>query len=102
MTSSESSRLHSATQVRTKLHSLKQGKKEFMTYFTKFQMLVSKLSWDEQAKLDALKEGRSMEHHRQLLGRTQGLIFDQFVALCQQLDSEIRALQLHEGRHTSH
>jgi len=82
----------------TKLHGLKQGKKEFTAYFAEFQMLVSKLSWDEHAKLDALKEGVSMELCRQLLGRTQGLSFDQLVGLCQQLDSEIHALQLHEGR----
>jgi len=88
-----------AATARTKLHGLKQGKKEFTAYFAEFQMLVSKLSWDEHAKLDALKEGVSMELRRQLLGRTQGLSFDQFVGLCQQLDSEIRALQLHEGRH---
>jgi len=86
----------------TKLHGLKQGKKEFTTYFAEFQMLVSILSWDEHAKLDALKEEVLMEIRRQLLGRTQGLSFDQFVGLCQQLDSEIRALQLHEGRHNTH
>lgn len=92
-----------AATARAKLHGLKQGKKEFTVYFSEFQMLVSKLSWDEHAKLDALKEGVSLELRRQLLGRTQGLTFNQFVALCQQLDSEIRALQLHEGRHgTSH
>jgi len=88
-----------AATTRTKLHGLKQGKKEFTPYFAEFQMLVSKLSWDEHAKLDALKEGVSMELRRQLLERTQGLSFDQFVGLCQQLDSEIRALRLHEGRH---
>jgi hypothetical protein len=93
-----------AATARTKLHGMKQGKKEFATYFAEFQILVSKLNWDEHAKLDALKEGVSMELRRQLLGRTQGLTFDQCVGLCQQLDSEIRALQLHEGRHgtTSH
>jgi len=90
-----------AATARTKLHGLKQGKKEFTAYFAEFQILVSKLSWDEHAKLDALKEGVSMELRRQLLGRTQGLSFDQFVGLCQQLDSKIRALQLHEGRHNT-
>jgi hypothetical protein len=88
-----------AATARTKLHGLKQSKKEFTAYFAKFQILVSKLSWNEHAKLDALKEGVSMELRRQLLERTQGLSFDQFVGLYQQLDSEIRALQLHEGRH---
>ena len=47
---------------------MKQGKKEFATYFAEFQMLVSKHNWDEHAKLDALKEGVSMELRRQLLG----------------------------------
>ena len=88
-----------AATARTKLLSLKQGKKEFTAYFAEFQMLVSKLNWGEHAKLDALKEGVSIELRRQLVGRTQGLSFDQFVGLCQQLDSEIRALQLQEGRH---
>jgi len=92
-----------AATARTKLLSLKQGKKEFTAYFAEFQMLMSKLNWGEHAKLDALKEGVSIELRCQLLGQTQSLSFDQFVGLCQQLDSEIRALQLHEGRHhTSH
>lgn len=88
-----------AATVRTKLHGLKQGKKELAAYFAEFQMLMTKLSWDKHAKLDALKEEVSMELRRQLLGRTQGLTFDQFVGLCQQLDSEMRALQLPEGKH---
>lgn len=88
-----------AATARSKLHSLKQGKKEFTGYFAEFQMLVSKLNWGDEAKLDALKEGVSIELRRHLLGRAQGLTFDQFVALCQQLDSEIRALQYYEGKH---
>jgi hypothetical protein len=87
-----------AATARSKLHTLKQGKKEFTVYFTEFQMLVSKLNWGDEAKLDALKEGVSIELRHQLLGHTQGLNFDRFVALCQQLDSEIRALQHYEGR----
>lgn len=87
-----------AATARSKLHTLKQGKKEFTVYFAEFQMLVSKLNWGDEAKLDALKEGVSIELRRQLLGRTHGLNFDEFVALCQQLDSEIRALQHYEGK----
>jgi len=86
-----------AATARSKLHALRQGKKEFTVYFAEFQMLVSKLNWGEDAKLDALKEGVSIELRRQLLGRTQGLNFDKFVALCQQLDAEIHALQHYEG-----
>jgi len=44
-----------AATAHTKLYGLKRGKKEFTAYFAEFQMLVSKLSWDEHAKLDALK-----------------------------------------------
>jgi len=40
--------------TRAKLLTLKQGKKEFNTYLAEFQMLVSKLKWNEDAKLDAL------------------------------------------------
>jgi len=57
-----------AATARTKLHGLKQGKKEFTAYFAEFQMLVSKLSWDKHAKLDTLKEAVSMELCHQLLG----------------------------------
>ena len=78
-----------ATTARSKLNSLKQGKKEFVTYFAEFQMLVAKLNWGKEVKLDALKEGISIELRRQLLGRSHGLTFDQFVALCECLDSEI-------------
>jgi len=42
------------TTARAKLANLKQGEKEFNTYFTKFQMLISKLNWNEEARLDAL------------------------------------------------
>jgi hypothetical protein len=84
--------------ARSKLHSLKQGKKEFTNYFAEFQTLVSKLDWNERAKIDALKEGLSIEIRRQLLGKTKSLNFDELVALCQELDSEMRALQTSEGK----
>jgi len=87
-----------AATARSKLHSLKQKKKEFVTYFAEFQMLVTKLNWGKEAKLDALKEGISIELHCQLLGCSHGLTFDQFMALCQRLDSKIQALQHYEGR----
>ena len=41
--------------ARAKLATLKQGKKEFNNYFGEFQMLVSKLSWNEDAKLHQQK-----------------------------------------------
>jgi len=85
-----------AATARSKPHALRLGKKEFTVYFVEFQMLVSKLNWGEEAKLDALKEGVSIELRHQLLGRIHGLNFDKFVALYQQPDSEIRALQHYE------
>jgi len=85
--------------ARSKLHQLKQGKKEFTNYFAEFQTLVSKLDWNECAKTDALKEDLSIELHRQLIGKSRDLTYDQLVALCQKLDSEMRALQMTEGKH---
>jgi hypothetical protein len=84
--------------ARAKLANLKQGKKEFNTYFAEFQMLVSKLNWNEDAKLDALREGMSHDLRRLLLGRTKKLTFDELVALCQETDTESRAIHLSEGR----
>jgi len=42
--------------ARSKLHQLKQGKKEFTNYFAEFQTLVCKLDWNEHAKTNGLKE----------------------------------------------
>jgi len=84
--------------ARSKLHQLKQGKKEFTNYFAEFQTLVSKLDWNECAKTDALKEGLSIELRRQPIGKSRDLTYDQLVALCQELDSEMRALQMTEGK----
>jgi len=78
---------------------LKQDKKEFTNYFAEFQTLVSKLDWNERAKTDALKEALSIELHRQLIGKSRDLTYDQLVALCQELDSEMRILQMTEGKH---
>jgi len=84
--------------ARSKLHQLKQGKKEFTNYFAEFQTLISKLDWNGHAKTDALKEGLSSELRRQLIGKSRDLTYDQLVALCQELDSEICALQMTEGK----
>jgi hypothetical protein len=61
-----------AATARSKLHSLKQGKKEFTGYFAEFQMLVSKLNWGDKAKLDTLKEGVSIELRRQCYTQRAG------------------------------
>lgn len=88
--------------ARAKLANLKQGKKEFNAYFAEFQMLVSKLNWNEDAKMDALREGMSHDLRRLLLGRTKNLTFDALVALCQETDNESRAIHLSEGRSHQH
>jgi hypothetical protein len=88
--------------ARAKLANLKQGKKEFNTYFAKFQMLVSKLNWNEDDKLDALWEGMSHDLRRLLLGRTKKLSFNELVALCQETDTESYAIHLSEGRSHQH
>jgi len=84
--------------ARAKLANLKQDKKEFNTYFAEFHMLVSKLNWNEDAKLDTLREGMSHDLHRLLFGRTKKLTFDELVALCQEMDTEFHAIHLSEGR----
>jgi len=42
--------------ARAKRASLRQGKKEFNTYFAEFQMLICKLNWNQDTKLDGLRE----------------------------------------------
>ena len=56
------------------------------------------MDWNERAKTDALKEGLSIELRRQLIGKSRDLTYNQLVALCQELDSEMRALQMTEGK----
>jgi len=84
--------------ARSKPYQLKQGKNEFTNYFAEFQILVSKLDWNERAKTDALKEGLSIELRCQLIGKSRNLTYDQLVALCQELDSEMPALLMTEGK----
>jgi len=84
--------------ARSKLHQLKQGKKEFTNYFAEIQTFVSKLDWNEREKTDALKEGLSIELRHQLIRKSRDLTYDQLVALCQELDSEMRALQMTKGK----
>jgi len=61
-------------------------------------MLMSKLNWNEDTKLDALREGMSHDLRRLLLGRTKKLTFDELVALCQETDTESHAIHLSEGQ----
>jgi len=84
--------------ARTKLANLKQGKKEFNTYFAEFQMLVSKFNCNEDAKLDALRERMSHDLRRLLLGTTKKLTFDELVALSKETDTKSHAIHLSEGR----
>lgn len=88
-----------AATARSKLYNLKQGRRDFAVYYAELQGLVAKLGWDERARHDALREGLSIELHRQLLGRKKGLNYEQFVALCQELDVGLRALHHREGKH---
>ena len=89
-----------AATARSKLYNLKQGKRDFAVYYAEFQGLVAKLGWDTRARHDALSEGLSIELHQQLLGREKGLSYEQFVALCQELDVGLRALHHREGKHS--
>ena len=76
--------LDPAATARAKLSTLKQGKKEFKAYFADFQMLVSKLNWNEDAKLNTLREEMSHELCHLLLGRTKGLSFNELVKICRE------------------
>jgi hypothetical protein len=87
------------TTTRSKLYNLRQGKHEFAIYYTEFRSLVVKLSWDERVRHGALREGLSIELHRQLLEKEKGLNYKQFVVLCQELDVGLRALHHLEGKH---
>jgi hypothetical protein len=84
--------------TRAKLSTLKQEKNEFLTYFVKFQMLVSKLNWNENPKLVALREGLSYDLRRLLLGRTKNLTFNELVMLSQEAGTELLVIHVSEGR----
>jgi len=73
-----------AATARAKLSTLKQGKKELNAYFADYHMLVHKLNWNEDAKLNTLREEMSHELCHLLLGRTKGLSFNELVKICQE------------------
>ena len=87
-----------AATAREKLHSLKKGNKEFSSYFAEFQMLIAELDWDQNAKMDALREGLSIELHEKMIGLPPPANFAALAALCQQLDSQIRAVEARRKR----
>ena len=87
-----------AATARERLQSLKQGNKEFSSYFAEFQMLIAELDWDQNAKMDALREGLSIELHDRMIGLPPPADFTALAALCQQLDSQIRAVEARRKR----
>ena len=90
-----------AATAQERLHTLKQGKMDFATYYAEFQMHVAKLHWGEHAKMDALREGLSIELHGRLISAPDTATFAEFVATCQQLDSKIGAFQARQSRRSA-
>lgn len=82
-----------AATARHKLQTLRQGNKEFSLYYAEFSRLVSDLDWDQRATMDALRHGLSIEILEKLIGTPNPTNLNDFVNLCQRLDSQIRAVE---------
>ena len=64
-----------AATARERLHSLKQGKKDFASYYAEFQMHAAKLHWGEHSKMDVFREGLSIDRHERLISTPDSTTF---------------------------
>jgi hypothetical protein len=76
-----------------KIDTIRQNNRDFAAYYADFSRVMADLeNWSETTILWALKRGLSTELQQELLHyRTATLDLTAFIALCQELDSKLRA-----------
>jgi Retrotransposon gag protein len=81
------------------LENLRQGNRDFATYYAEFSRLVADVDWNsEPAVRHALKRGLSVELKQELVHHDLPESLNGFVRLCQKLDNRLRAFEA-ETRH---
>jgi Retrotransposon gag protein len=74
------------------LENLRQGNRDFATYYAEFSRLVADVDWNsEPAIRHALKRGLSLELKQELVHHDLPDTLNEFVRLCQKLDNRLRA-----------
>jgi hypothetical protein len=77
-----------------KLYALKQGHREFSTYYAEFARYAADVDWNEPAKLSVLKNGLSYDLKQDLIPLPEEpQTIEALVAVCQKLDNRRRALE---------
>ena len=77
-----------------KINSLRQGNRDFSTYYAEFQRYAADLNWNEPAKLEALRKGMSEELKRDMIHMPEDPeTMQAFVTAMQRLDNRRRAFQ---------
>lgn len=80
------------------LRSLRQGTRDFATYYAEYQRYAQEVTWNEEAKLDALRTGLCFRLKKDLSLRDDDpTTVAQLVTICNRLDTRWRTLQAEEG-----
>ena len=74
-----------------KLQTIRQGSREFSTYFAEFQQYALQLNWNPEAIRAALKNGLSSELESALITIEEPDDYASFVTLLTRIDSKMRA-----------
>jgi hypothetical protein len=88
-------------EAEAKLATIQQGTREFSSYYAEFQRHAAEVTWDDVAKLAAFRRGLSYRLKSDLISVPEKpTTIAAFVALCNRLDIERRALQSESNRPT--
>ena len=75
-----------------KLRTLRQGNRDFASYYAEFQRYAPETGWDNIAKMFTLREGLSRELQTALVTVDEPNDLPGFVLLCQRIDQKLRRL----------
>jgi len=73
-----------------KILTLRMGNRDFASYYAEFQRYAAEAEWDEKARLATLRAGISQSLAHSLIVRGEPTDLVPWVALCQELDGNLR------------
>lgn len=77
-----------------RLNTIDQGTRDFSSYFAEFQRHAAEVSWNDEAKLSALRRGLSYQLKQDLIAvPEEPQTITDLVTLCQRMDNRRRALK---------
>jgi hypothetical protein len=85
-----------------KLAALRQGNRDFATFYAEFQRYAAEAMWSDEQRLPSLRQGISFELETALAYSDRDpQTLAEWVALCQRLDNKVRSLKARQNARTS-